>query len=33
MDFIHINALKVNTTIGCMPAERERRQGDRKSVV
>lgn len=27
MDFIHINALKVNTTIGCMPAERERRQG------
>lgn len=27
MDFIHINALAINTTVGCMPAERERRQG------
>lgn len=27
MDFIHINALRINTVIGCTPAERERRQG------
>ena len=27
MDLIHINGLRVNTAIGCMPAERERRQG------
>ena len=27
MDFIRINGLRVNTFIGCRPAERERRQG------
>lgn len=27
MDRIHINGLRVNTIIGCYPAERERRQG------